>query len=444
MNIPIYDITFNSENPDDLFLCNSLVDYPAVEVDFLAFKQQSIEDKEKLFTFEKDTVEHKIFGVAIRADFPIYRLDSYGREYFVRFSKETIEQLVLKYSKDNNFNVVSLQHDGNLVEGVNLIELFIKDSSKGLNPVGFESIEDGSLFCTYKVENPDVWEKIQSGDIKGFSIEIVADIQPTNESIELSKQEPEEDDINSFINDLYNYLIGEGIDSNEIEILFADSKKKIIEDSIKQKKPINIKIEGSSKIHNGFVYSIFDVDGSNNIALYNYTKKEWELINLSNIEKVNINSKSNAFIDWQIAQQQKGFTWIQNIIENATNVKETALQPTNFYEDIIMNKKIVMLKYSDGDGRCETYRQCLVCEYGITCAGNTAIRAYEYSGTSHNVLDGTGEIPDWRTFLISRITDIKLAPEGLFKPITQAPPKFNPNPEKDRDNFIVIYKSVFD
>lgn len=53
MNIPIYDITFNSENPDDLFLCNSLVDMPAVSVDFLAFKQQSIENKEKVFTFEK-------------------------------------------------------------------------------------------------------------------------------------------------------------------------------------------------------------------------------------------------------------------------------------------------------------------------------------------------------------------------------------------------------
>lgn len=444
MDIKIYDIVFDNENPDDLFLCNSLVTDAAVECDFMAFKQQSIEDKEKQFTFEKNEIEHKIFGVAIRADFPIYRIDNFGRDYFVRFTKETIEQLVLKYSKDNNFNLVSLQHDGNLVEGVNLIEMFIKDTDKGINPKGFEHIENGSLFVTYKVENPDVWEKIQNGEIKGFSIEICCDITPTNETIELSKQEPKEEDINSFIDDLMKYLIGEGIDNSEIEILFADSKKKIIEDSIKEKKPINIKLKGGSKTHNGFVYSIFDVDGSNNIALYDYTKKEWELINLSNIEKVNINSKSNVFIDWQIAQQQKGFTWIQNIIENATNVKETALQPTNFYEDIIMNKKIVMLKYSDGDGRCESYRQCLVCEYGITCAGNTAIRAYEYSGDSHNVLDGTGDIPDWRCFLISRITDIKLAPEGVFKPITQAPPKFNPNPIKDRDNFIVIWKSVFD
>ena len=123
MNIPIYDITFNSENPDDLFLCNSLVDMPAVSVDFLAFKQQSIENKEKVFTFEKNELEHKIFGCSIRADFPIYRVDNFGREYFVRFSKESIEQLVLRYSKDNNFNLVSLNHDGQLVEGVTLIEV---------------------------------------------------------------------------------------------------------------------------------------------------------------------------------------------------------------------------------------------------------------------------------------------------------------------------------
>lgn len=437
--LKIYDIVLDSES--DRMLCNSIVQNPAIEDNFYYFDKQ---EQTTLIKFDSNDLEHKIFGCAIRANYPIYRMDEYGREYYVRFSKEVIKDILLKYSKENLFNLVSIQHNGELLEGITLTEIFIKDSEKGISPKGFEHIEEGSLFTCYKVENPQVWDMIVNNELKGFSIELIADLKPTTETIELSKQEPEEENINSFIEDLYNYLIGEGIDNSEIEILFADSKKKIIEDSIKEKKPINIKLKGGSKTHNGFVYSIFDVDGSNNIALYDYTKKEWELINLSNIEKVNINSKSNVFIDWQIAQQQKGFTWIQNIIENATNVKETALQPTNFYEDIIMNKKIVMLKYSDGDGRCETYRQCLVCEYGTTRAGNRAIRAYEYSGASHNVLDGTGEIPDWRCFLISRITDIKLAPEGLFKPITQAPPKFNPNPIKDRDDFIVIYKSVFD
>lgn len=430
MNFPLYKIVIDENDDSELMTCISLVKEAAVETDFLVFNKQKQKDDIKLFTFENNELEHKIKGVAIRADYPIYRCDNFGNEYYVMFDKKTIETLVLKYSKMGMNNLVSLQHDGNLVDGVYMIEYFIKDTKNNIVPKGFEEIEDGSLFCTYLVENESVWQEIINHNCNGFSIEVIANMERV-EDIDVEIPFNEEDYLNSLINELLKDF--------DVDILFADDKKKLIEDSIKEKKPINIKLKGSSKIHNGFVYSIFDVDGSNNIALYDYTKKEWELINLTNIEKVNTNSKSNVFIDWQIAQQQKGFTWIQNIIENATNVKETALQPTNFYEDIIMNKKIVMLKYSDGDGRCETYRQCLVCEYGTTRAGNRAIRAYEYSGASHGVLDGTAEIPDWRCFLISRITDIKLAPEGLFKPITQEPPGFNPF--DDKDGFVAIIKA---
>lgn len=439
--IPIYNIVVDLNDDTEYMSAISFVEFPAVEYQFLTFDKE----KPQLKFSVDDELEHKVTSVVCLCDVPIYRYSPDMGEFYVKFDKTAIDNMIYKYSKLGLNNMVNLQHnENNFVDGVTMVEMYQVNRANGIVHKNFPDVPDYSLMATFKIENRAVWDDIISGKCNGYSLELYSSLEPTNESIELSKQEPEEEDINSFIDELYNYLIGEGIDNNDIEMLFADSKKKIIENSIKEKKPINIILKGSSKIHNGFVYSIFDVDGSNNIALYNYTKKEWELINLSNIEKVNINSKSNVLINWQIAQEQKGFSWIQNIIENATNVKETALQPTNFYEDIIMNKKIVMLKYSDGDGRCETYRQCLVCEYGTTRAGNRAIRAYEYSGTSHNVLDGTGEIPDWRCFLISRITDIKLAPEGLFKPITQAPPKFNPDPIKDRDDFIVIYKSVFD
>jgi hypothetical protein len=434
MNIPIYDITFNSENPDDLFLCNSLVDMPAVEVDFMAFKQQFIENKEKIFTFEKNELEHKIFGCSIRADFPIYRIDNFGREYFVRFSKETIEQLVLKYSKDNNFNLVSLNHDGQLVEGVTLIEWFIKDTEKNINPKGFEHIENGSLFCTYKVENPDVWEKIQNGEIKGFSIEICCDIEPTNETIELSKQEPEkEENINSFIEDLYNYLIGEGIDNSEIEILFADSKKKLIEKALKDKEHIAIKTEGKSKTINGWIYA--NVDNT----LYVWDNKEFHIIHTKNIDTIKI-TQTTLLPNWDKAEQHPFFPQVRETIEKSDNITDVGSVDNNLIYDSIFNHKIVMLRYNDEQQKnCLDYRQVLICEYGITRKGNTAIRAYEFSGSTHT----PDEIPGWRTFLIKRLINIKSTPEGLFKPITQAPPKFNPNPIKDRDNFIVIWKSQF-
>lgn len=433
--IPLYNIVVNLDDDTEYMSAISFVESPAVEYQFITF------DKEKpQLKFSVDNeLEHKVTSVVCLCDVPIYRYSPDMGEYYVKFDKTAIDNMIYKYSKLGLQNMVNLQHDENqFVDGVTMVEMYQVNRKNGIVHKDFD-VPDYSLMATFKIENQAVWDDIISGKCNGYSLELYSSIVPTNTFIESNDVEipfNDEDYLNSLINELLKDF--------DVDILFADDKKKIIENSIKEKKPINIILKGSSKIHNGFVYSIFDVDGSNNIALYDYTKKEWELINLTNIEKVNINSKSNVLINWQIAQEQKGFSWIQNIIENATNVKETALQPINFYEDIIMNKKIVMLKYSDGDGRCETYRQCLVCEYGTTRAGNRAIRAYEYSGASHGVLDGTAEIPDWRCFLISRITDIKLAPEGLFKPITQAPPKFNPDPIKDKDDFIVIYKSVFD
>ena len=439
MNIPIYDITFNSENPDDLFLCNSLVDLPAVEVDFLAFKQQSIEDKEKLFTFEKDTTEHKIFGCSIRCDYPIYRIDNFGREYFVRFSKDTIEQLVLRYSKDNNFNLVSLNHDGQLVEGVTLIEWFIKDIKKGINPKGFEHIENGSLFCTYKVENPDVWEKIQNGEIKGFSVEICCDIQPTNETIELSKQQPEETDINSFIDDLYKYLVGEGIDSNEIEILFADSKKKLnelIEEAIENDTKVNVKLDGKSKSIQGFIYSSND----NIITLYDNNKDDWHIVQKNTIITVNI-INTNISVNWDKAFANPDFQNILNIIRETPDTQPKATVGNDIIEQAIIDKKVVMVRYDDEtEFNCKTFRQGYILTKIINRKGNLCLRFFENSGATHS--NEENPLPSWRCLRVDRLVDIKFAPE-IFKPLEIPPKGWNPTMSVERDGAVVLLKSQF-
>ena len=439
MDIKIYDIVFDNENPDDLFLCNSLVTDAAVECDFMAFKQQSIEDKEKLFTFEKDTAEHKIFGVAIRCDFPIYRIDNFGREYFVRFSKETIEQLVLKYSKENNFNLVSLQHDGNLVEGVNLVELFIKDTEKGINPKGFEHIEEGSLFCTYKVENPEVWEKIQNGEIKGFSVEICCDIQPTNETIELSKQQPEETDINTFIDDLYKYLVGEGIDSNEIEILFADSKKKLnelIEEAIENDTKVNVKLDGKSKSIQGFIYSSND----NIITLYDNNKDDWHIVQKNTIITVNT-INTNISVNWDKAFANPDFQNILNIIRETPDTQPKATVGNDIIEQAIIDKKVVMVRYDDEtEFNCKTFRQGYILTKIINRKGNVCLRFFETSGATHSADENP--LASWRTLRVDRLVEVKYAPE-IFKPLTTPPSGWNPTLTTERDGSIVLLKSQF-
>lgn len=145
----------------------SLVEMPAVESNFLAFAK----DKKQVM-FSSNEEQQMITGVLMRADYPIYRNDAQLGEYYIQFNKETIKEMAEKLLLDCKQNWINVEHMENSdVSGVDMVELYIKDSSKGIAPMGFEDITDGSLFATFKVRNPLVWECIKSGSFKGFSIE---------------------------------------------------------------------------------------------------------------------------------------------------------------------------------------------------------------------------------------------------------------------------------
>lgn len=164
--LPIYEATI--EGIEDGIYTISLVDCPAVENDFFYFKKE-----EKALNFKVENEEKRlILGVIMRADYPIYRISPLGEGYYIRFSKETIEKMAEKMLLESTHNNVNLQHNpNNYVENVHLREVFIKDIDKGINPKGFENIENGSLFGVYKVENDEVWASIKNGEFKGFSLE---------------------------------------------------------------------------------------------------------------------------------------------------------------------------------------------------------------------------------------------------------------------------------
>lgn len=141
----------------------SLVDLPAVESDFQKF------GKPILVQMESEE-KRLILGVVMRANFPIYRRDENG-EYYTSFSADTIRTMTEKYLEENRQNRVNLMHEGEEVRGVSMTQLFIKDSSKGIVPQGFENIEDGSLFAEFHIHDDDIWGWIKEGILRGFSLE---------------------------------------------------------------------------------------------------------------------------------------------------------------------------------------------------------------------------------------------------------------------------------
>ena len=163
----LYDISIDPTDFETGLNAISLVEYPAVEVDFLAFAK----DESAVLQFA-DEERHIITGIALLADTPIYRIAPDGTEYYVRFTKDCIRQLVEKYFKFGLTNSVNIEHkDNQFVDGVTMLESYIIDKERGICPSEFASAPDGSWVVSYKVSNLDVWNKIKSGEVKGFSVQ---------------------------------------------------------------------------------------------------------------------------------------------------------------------------------------------------------------------------------------------------------------------------------
>jgi len=150
----------------------ALVEAPATGVNYQAFAPQKFE----VLNEEKRIV----VGAAMIPDLPIYRRDERG-EYYAIFKKNTINQLVQKYFKEQKTTEFNEMHDPLLkLDGVYLYQSFITDKELGiLPPKGFENVADGTWFIAAKVDNEEAWTKVkQEGLLKGFSVEGFFDIQP--------------------------------------------------------------------------------------------------------------------------------------------------------------------------------------------------------------------------------------------------------------------------
>lgn len=164
--LPIYETVVNDDNLGITAI--SLVDNPAMLKSFQTYKNQ---DYKRMYKVE-DEEQRVITGVLIVADMPIYRRDESMGEYYQVFSPEIIRVIAEKMLRDNVFNNINLMHNADwTTNAVQLVEVFIKDVKKGINPTHFEDVSDGSMFVSYKVHNEELWQEIKNGTFKGFSLE---------------------------------------------------------------------------------------------------------------------------------------------------------------------------------------------------------------------------------------------------------------------------------
>jgi hypothetical protein len=166
MELPIIELTL--EELEQGIDATALVENPAIQRNWMAFKEH------KDFKFKTHNEDKRILaGALMVADFPMYR-NMNGKEFFVKFSSETIEQLADRMVLNNKLTAFNFEHDAKKeLADMHIQQFFIINTELGVNtPIGFEELPNGSLFAFVKVNNEQVWnDYVKTGIVKGFSIE---------------------------------------------------------------------------------------------------------------------------------------------------------------------------------------------------------------------------------------------------------------------------------
>jgi hypothetical protein len=166
MELPIIELTL--EELEQGIDATALVENPAIQRNWMAFKEH------KSYEFKTHNEDKRILaGALMVADFPMYR-NMNGKEFFVKFSSETIEQLADRMVLNNKLTAFNFEHDAKKeLADMHIQQFFIINTELGVNtPIGFEELPNGSLFAFVKVNNEQVWnDYVKTGIVKGFSIE---------------------------------------------------------------------------------------------------------------------------------------------------------------------------------------------------------------------------------------------------------------------------------
>ena len=143
----------------------SVVENPAIEEDFIALKSQEIK------LAEVDGEKKILMGALLVPNKPIYRRNGED-EYYIYFSKDTVEKASQMYLMQGNQNNSTLEHQYEL-NGLSLVESWIVEDKVHDKSVKYGmDLPIGTWVGSVKVNNDKVWnEFVKTGKVKGFSIE---------------------------------------------------------------------------------------------------------------------------------------------------------------------------------------------------------------------------------------------------------------------------------
>ena len=411
-DLPVFNIVLNDDDETQGLSVVSIVDDPAVCQSLFCFKN---EEKKPMMFVEEKNEQHCITSVAILADVPIYRYSPEMGEYYVVFEKQTIRDLVEKYSKDNYNNLVSFQHNGQIVNDFIMLESYFVDKDKGIAPTQFD-VPDGSWMVTYKCTNDETWELVKNElATGGYSIEILCDIEPAPDTQEIfDEPEPLHDEDEEFMNWLDELL--KALEEADCEIVMESDKKKNNlssddeddeDDGLWSLNFVEVErtdiaklVNKGVKINNTdfWVYGIGKDGGKDVAILYDPAKSKYVIMPLKDIKQFE-----------PLKASVGEFPPLPDKIVDDENITVQKTINSGSYSDLIHNRITCIINYNDEQQPASFTgaRQCLVIAWGLSEAQNEVIRVYESFGTSRSAAMGEDQIPNFRLLRTDRIISLK-------------------------------------
>lgn len=162
--IDIYSVNGKKSDVYDI----SLVEFPAIESNFVYFNKQ---DELKKFVCLESEEKFLCCGAVLCPDKNIYRVDEEGYEYYIRFSKEAIEEIAHAHLRNYKNNYFSTDHEA-YTSNIYLYESWIaeNENDKAFTKYGLDC-PVGSWIILCKVDSTEIWDRIKKNELAGFSIE---------------------------------------------------------------------------------------------------------------------------------------------------------------------------------------------------------------------------------------------------------------------------------
>lgn len=162
----VYEVKYTGEKDKGVYAL-SVVSDPAMQDMWIALK----EHPETIELAEVDSEKRLLLGAALIPDKKIRRIDENGNEFFITFKSETIENLAHDFIKNGMQKNSSLEHEVQL-DGMSVVQSWIVDDPDNDKSKAYgKTYEKGTWVAMMKVENDEIWSKVKSGEIKGFSID---------------------------------------------------------------------------------------------------------------------------------------------------------------------------------------------------------------------------------------------------------------------------------